>query len=240
MPGASGVSSAIGATRQRAAEHALDRFARQTAGAQQVGCAEAGDDGELHADRRTARRRSPFDAAAQVGEHVRGAGRRNVAGAVRRGRHHRPAEGFEQLGATGCAGTRTATLSRPASARSATVQSGCFGSTSVSGPGQNAAASFSAAALKRADAPRRGDIRDMGDQRIERGPALGGIEPGHGLAVAGIGAEPVDRLGRKGDQPAGGEAARRRLDRPASAFITRVPGSAVIASSSLRLGVPGL
>ena len=68
---------------------------------------------------------------------------------------------------------------------------------------------------ERAHAPRRGHIRDMGNQWIERGAALGRIEPCHGLAVAGIGAEPVDGFGRKGDEAAGGEAARGCLGRPA-------------------------
>ena len=112
----------------------------------------------------------------------------------------------------GCAGTRSATLSRPASASSATGQSGRLGSTSVRGPGQNAAASRSASALKRPSRARRGEVRHMGDQRVEHRPALGGIEPGHRLAVAGVGAEPIDGLGRKGDQPAGGEAGCGGLD----------------------------
>ena len=115
--------------------------------------------------------------------------------------------------ATGCAGTRTATLSRPASARSATPPPGRLGSTSVSGPGQNAAASRSAAASKRAEPSRRVGVRHMGDQRIEAGPAFGRIETGDGLAIAGIGAEAVDGLGRKRDQPALAKAARCRLDR---------------------------
>ena len=115
--------------------------------------------------------------------------------------------------ATGCAGTRTATVSRPARARSATPQSGCFASTNVSGPGQNAAASFSAAGRENAHAPGGVDIRNVGDQRIEGGASLGRIKPGDGLAIAGIGAQPVDRFGRKGDQSAGGKAARCGLDR---------------------------
>src|ERR1700722_4815978 len=45
----------------------------------------------------------------------------------------------------------------------------------------------------------------MGDQRIEGGPALGLIEPGHGQRVAGVGAEPIDGLGWEPDQ-----AARRK------------------------------
>ncbi|MGY4486077.1 hypothetical protein ACVWWR_005268 [Bradyrhizobium sp. LM3.2] len=42
--------------------------------------------------------------------------------------------------ATGWAGMRIATVSRPAVARSATGQFSVFGTTSVSGPGQNASA----------------------------------------------------------------------------------------------------
>ena len=49
----------------------------------------------------------------------------------------------------------------------------------------------------------------MGDQRVERGPALGGVEPRDRGGVGGVGAEPVDRLGRKRDQPAGGKARGR-------------------------------
>ena len=73
-----------------------------------------------------------------------------------------PSKAASKARATGCAGTRTATLSSPASARSATPQSGRFGSTSVSGPGQNAAASFSAAASKRASRARGFDVRRHG------------------------------------------------------------------------------
>jgi hypothetical protein len=47
-----------------------------------------------------------------------------------------------------------------------------------------------------------GTIRDMHDQRIEGGPALGREDRGHGAVVAGVGAEPVDGLGREGDERA--------------------------------------
>ena len=110
--------------------------------------------------------------------------------------------------ATGWSGTRTAMLSSPAVASSATGQLSAFGSTSVSGPGQNAAASRSAAASKRASSRAAARSGDMRDQRIERGPALGGIEARHRDAVLRVGAEPIDGLGREGDQPAGREAAR--------------------------------
>ncbi len=52
----------------------------------------------------------------------------------------------------------------------------------------------------------------MGDQRIEARPPLGRIEPRHCLAIGGVGAEPVDRLGRKGDEQACGKRLRRLCD----------------------------
>ena len=112
--------------------------------------------------------------------------------------------------ATGWAGIRIATVSRPAVARSATAQSGVFGSTSVSGPGQNASASASRWRVEARDLPCGGDIADMGDQRIEGRPALGLVEPGDRGRIGRIGAEAIDGLGRERDQPAFGQNARSR------------------------------
>ena len=66
--------------------------------------------------------------------------------------------------------------------------------------------------IKNRERPRRLQRGDMGDQRIERRAAFGGVEAGDGLAVTRVGAEPVDGLGRKGDQPALRQAAPGRLD----------------------------
>ncbi len=57
--------------------------------------------------------------------------------------------------------------------------------------------------------PRRADISDMGDQRIERRPVLGLVDPRDGRGIGGIGAKAIDGLGRERDQPAAGEATRR-------------------------------
>ncbi len=147
-----------------------------------------------------------------------------------------PSNALSKACATGCAGTRTAMLSSPASARSATPQSGRFGSTSVSGPGQNAAASRAAAASNWASRLRRLDVRDMGDQRIEGRPALGGVEAGDGLAVARVGAEPIDGLGRKRDQPALAKAGGCGLDRLRRRPLTPAfPARRSSFLSSLRL-----
>ncbi len=104
--------------------------------------------------------------------------------------------------ATAWAGTRIATVSSPAVARSATGQSFVFGSTSVSGPGQNACASARRLRVEAGNPHRCLDIPDMGDQRIERGPALGRIEMRDRGGIGGVGAEAIDGLGRERDQPA--------------------------------------
>ena len=92
-------------------------------------------------------------------------------------------------------------VASPAVARSAIGQSGCRCSTSVSGPGQNAAASR--CAMSASARPRRAaaaDIRHMHDQRIEARPPLGLEDRRHRPRVGGIGAEAVDGLGRKRDE----------------------------------------
>ena len=72
--------------------------------------------------------------------------------------------------------------------------------------------------------PRRVEARHMGDQRIEARPLLRGVDSRHGLGARRVGAEPVDRLGREGDEAAapsssaarGTASAAKRL-RPARA-----------------------
>ena len=56
---------------------------------------------------------------------------------------------------------------------------------------------------------------DMGDQRIEARPALGGIDPRDRGRRGGVGAEPIDGLGRKGDEPALAQNFGGALDRGA-------------------------
>ena len=48
----------------------------------------------------------------------------------------------------------------------------------------------------------------MHDQRIEARPLLGGEHACHGARIECVGAEAVDRLGRKGDDIAAGERFR--------------------------------
>src|ERR1700741_4757780 len=45
-----------------------------------------------------------------------------------------------------------------------------------------------------ADALRRGEVRNMDNQRVEAGSSLGFINPGDGFSVRGIGGEAVNRF----------------------------------------------
>ena len=70
-----------------------------------------------------------------------------------------------------------------------------------------AAAERQGALVEIGDRLGRFQVGDVGDQRVEARPALGGENPRHGLTVGGVGGEPVDRLGRQDDQ---GALAERR------------------------------
>ena len=229
MPGATGASPAVACRRrQRRAEHALEVGARHAAGPQQGGAAETGDDGGFHPDRRRAAVEDEVDAPAQVAEHMGGRGRRDMAGAVGRGRHHRRAEGFEQR--------MRQRMCRHAHGHAVEPGAGQVGHRAAGRQrqhqGQRSRPERGRQPLGgRVEAPKRpggGDIGHVGDQGIERRPPLGGVEPGHRLAVAGVGAEPIDGLGREGDQPPGRKAGRGRPDGLGIGPSTRVPGSAVM------------
>ena len=157
MPGASGASSAaaIPDCAGRASgfpKRAFDGFARHAAGPQQHRLAEAGDDGGFDADRRRAAIDNEIDAPAQIGQHVRRRGRRDVAGAVGRRRHDRLAERGEDLFAPPVVGHAHRDAVEARRRQLGDRASAALASTSVSGPGQNASASRAASALKRASA----------------------------------------------------------------------------------------
>ena len=113
-------------------------------------------------------------------------------------------------------------ISSPAVASSDTGQPRVFGSTSVSGPGQNALGEQLRVRIETRERKRRVGARHMRDQRVEARAALGGVKPRDRFAIGRVGAEPVDRLGRKRDQPAVGEHARGRRDRVAVGVAAHV------------------
>ena len=68
------------------------------------------------------------------------------------------------------------------------------------------------------------DAADMGDQRIEAGPALGGVEPGDGLAVAQR-RRRARRRSRSGTRPARRRQGSARLPRSTSVIGLHHPRS---------------
>ena len=215
MPGASGASDL---SRRRLGERVRRARARSRRAARRRAAAASGDRGRRRWSIRCRPRRPAIedqvDAAAQVGRahaprwsarHGR-SGWRTARPPACRARAAGPAPPDGRARAWRCCRAPRSQDPRPGS-------SARFFSTSVSGPGQNAAASRSAAASNAASRSRRRDVGTCAISGLNDGPALGGIEPRDRLAVGGVGAEPVDRLGRERDQPAGGEAARRFGDR---------------------------
>ena len=90
---------------------------------------------------------------------------------------------------------------------------GRCGSTSVSGPGQNACASLFDSGSNRAMRSAIAMIGDMGDQRVEARPALGFEDARHADAVGGVAGQPVDGFRRDGDDIAALEQRQRPLHR---------------------------
>ena len=165
---------------------------------------------EFDADRRRPAVDDQVDAAAQVGQHVRRGGRRDMAGAVGRRRHHRPAERAQDA-------ARHRMVGHP-HRDAVEAGGGKLGDRAAGALAAAPASAVPARTPRRAARPRR---RTSPARRaaarsatcaisgLNDGPALGGIEPRDRRAVGGVGAEAVDRLGRERDQAAGGEAARR-------------------------------
>ena len=121
--------------------------------------------------------------------------------------------------ATGCAGTRRATVGPPAAASATTPPSPSRrATTSVSGPGQKARGE----ALGRVrpgggDLARGARVCDVHDERVARGPALGRVDRAHGVGVVGAGAEAVHRLGGEGDEAPPTDPLRCARDGPTGA-----------------------
>ena len=112
--------------------------------------------------------------------------------------------------ATGCAGTRTATVSAPAVTIAGTAAH--FGNTSVNGPGQKCSANcWASLGQVRGQLASLLRVGHMHDQRIVARSAFGGKNPGHRRGIQRIGAQAINRLGWKGHKAAAAQisAARR-------------------------------
>ena len=111
--------------------------------------------------------------------------------------------------ATGWAGIRIATVSRPGGGEVGHRAVRRFRQHQRQRARPERLGQRGRSGVKARDLPRGGDIADMGDQRIEGRPALGLVEVGDRGRIGGIGAEAIDGLGRERDQPALGQHTRR-------------------------------
>ena len=169
-----------------------------------------------------------------------GGGRRDMAGAVGRRRDHRPAERREQIARDRMVGH--------AHRDAVEAGGGELGDRTVRRASAAPASAAPARTPPRAARRRRRSARaaraaasvgHMRDQRIERRPALGGIEPRHRLAVGGVGAEPVDGLGRERDEAARREAARAPPRSPRGRPAARASPARRSSPGSCACGVRG-
>ena len=146
-----------------------------------------------------------IDPAVEIALHMGRIGRRDMAGQIGRRRHHRAAERAQDRARDRMRGNADRDGIEPGG--------GEIRHRAIGGPGQHQGqrarperfGQRSRRRIEAADLPGGGEIADMGDQRVEGGPALGLIEPGDGGGIGGVGAEAIDRLGRERDQPAIGQ-----------------------------------
>ena len=136
-----------------------------------------------------------------------------MAGAVRRGRDDGAAEGGEQCVRDRMRGHAHRDGVEPGQRKIGDIAIRLFGEHERQRPGPECSRQLFGRAGEDAGGARRVGAGNVRDQRIEGRPPLGRIETCNGLAVTGIGTQPVDRLGRKRDQPAGRKAAHRGFDR---------------------------
>ena len=163
---------------------------------------------EFEAERAGAAVEHGGDAAAEAVEDVGGRGGADPAGEVGRRRGERAAEAGEEA--------LRQRVPRHPQRHAGEAGGGALGETGVGAARQHQRqragpeAGGQRAGLGREDgeALGGGEVGDVDDERVERGPPLGGEDAGHGAVAQRVGAEAVDGLGRKGDELARAQEAR--------------------------------
>ena len=232
--------------REAAAQHGLHRRARDATGPQQGRDAEAGHDGGFDPDLRRPAIQHGVDPTIEVLEHMGRRRRADAPRAIGRGRRDRNAGRRDQRKGdrVGRHAQRDAVEARAGEVRHRAAPRRWHHQRQRAGPegaGQGQGVAIEAPLLRRGR-----EVRHMGDERVEAGPALGGVDARHGLGGARIGAEPVDGLGREGDEAPraqqggsggdpggiGGEAGCRSFVLRHGATIAASPGNAKAARPS--------
>ena len=146
---------------------------------------------------------------------MRRRGRRNMARQVGRRRHHRAAERAQDVARDPVGGNPDRDRLQPGGGEIGHRAVCCLRQHQRQRSRPECFGKRGRLRVETGNPPGGLDIPDMGDQRIERGPALGLVEMRDRGGIGGVGAEAIDGLGRERDQPAAGrERAPRRPRRP--------------------------
>ena len=144
----------------------------------------------------------------EVALHMGGRCRRDMTRQIGRWRHHRPAERAQDGPRQRMRGNPDRDGIEPGGGKIGHVAFPGFWQHQRQRPRPERVRERDRPLVEAGDALGRAAVADVGDQRIERGPPLGLIEPRHRRRIGGIGAEAVDGLGRERHQPAVRKAAR--------------------------------
>ena len=201
MPGAR--TSACAGARKLYAKDLLDRLPRDRAGPQQYGGAlTEGHDRRLQPGGGAAAVQDHVDLASKIFGDMRRGHRAHMAGAVGRRRRDRPAERRDQRLRDRMRGNpnRDARQAGPGKFANRPARRG--GRDDRQRPRPEGRGETQRQLRQNRLATRGFEIGDMRDQRIERGAVFGVVDPGDRPGLRRVGAEAIDGLGRKGDQPA--------------------------------------
>ena len=147
--------------------------------------------------------RSPCTCAAVVGE--------TWPEQIRRRRHHRSAEGAQDLARDRVGGNADRDGVEPGGGEIGHRAVFCFRQHQRQRSRPERLGQRQRGRIEPGDPARGIEIADMGDQRVESRPALGLVKPGNRRRIGSVGTEAIDGLGRERDQPAlqQGSAPRR-------------------------------
>ena len=186
------------------------------------------------------------DSPREVALHMGRRGRRDMARQIGRWRHHRPAEGAQDGQRHRVGGNPDRDGVEPGGGELGDRAIRRFRQHQRQRPRPERLGERGRLGIKTGNPPGGREIADMGDQRIEGGPALGLIKPGDRGGVGGVRPEAIDGLGRERDQPALGRGSGRPAATAASpagqirVFRSKFTGIATLNSASCGMRNPRL
>ncbi len=138
---------------------------------------------------------------AELGHDMAGFGRADPTGAVGRGSGDRPPSGAQQHLRHGVGGDADRHRIEPGAGQQRQPAIGAARQDQAQRTRPEMRGDVAGAGVEDGKWLGFGEARNMHDQRVEARPSFGGEDCGDGPLVSRIGAEPIDRLGWKRDEP---------------------------------------